>query len=191
VIGAHEEDGRYRRLRRHWVDRANAWFLVFFESQTLLVVLFSVPFLVLLENPEPRFGALEIAGVALWLVSIAGEMSADRQLARFRADPANRGKTCRVGLWWTSRHPNYFFEWLHWWSYVLMGVGAPYGWLTLVGPVVMLFFLLKVTGIPYTEMRALEHRPDYAEYQRTTSAFIPWFPRPPREPGRESAAGTP
>ena len=176
VVGK-EEDGRYQRLRAHWGTRADLYFLVFFQSQTLLVVLFSIPFLVLLRDPMPGFRIAEGLGVLVWIVALAGEMAADRTLARFRADPQHRGRTCRAGLWRWSRHPNYFFEWVHWWAYVLMGIGAPYGWLTLLGPLTMLVFLLAVTGIPYTEAQALRSRPDYREYQRTTSAFIPWLPR--------------
>lgn len=174
------EDGRYRDLRSFWGGggRAHVYFLLFFESQTLLVVLFSLPMLVLVFDPRPSIGALEIAGVAVWLASILGESIADRQLARFRADPSTRGRVCQVGLWRFSRHPNYFFEWLHWWAYVLMGIGAPHGWITLVGPIVMLLFLYKLTGIPATESHALKTRGDaYRDYQRTTSAFVPWFPK--------------
>ncbi|RPI92040.1 MAG: DUF1295 domain-containing protein, partial [Spirochaetales bacterium] len=150
IIGK-SEDGRYRQLRAHWGRRANFFFFFFFTSQAPLIVIFSIPFLVLVRNDNPALGPGEVAGMALWLIAIAGETLADRQLARFRKDPANRGKTCRSGLWRYSRHPNYFFEWLHWWSYVLMGINAPYGWVTLIGPVVMLFFLFFLTGIPHTE----------------------------------------
>ena len=178
VLRATEEDGRYRRMREWAGERADFVFLVFFEAQAALVVLFSVPLLVAMRHPSPHVGVRELLAVAVWIVSVAGESLADRQLARFRADPANRGKTCRGGLWRYSRHPNYFFEWLHWWTYVVLGIGAPAGWLTLTGPVVMLVFLLRVTGIPYTEAQAVRSRgEDYREYQRTTSAFFPWFPR--------------
>jgi steroid 5-alpha reductase family enzyme len=102
---------------------------------------------------------------------------ADRQLARFKRRPESRGKTCREGWWRYSRHPNYFFEWLHWWSYVLLAAGSPWWVLTLIGPALMLLFLFKVTGIPATEAQASVSRSDYAEYRRTTSAFIPWFPK--------------
>jgi steroid 5-alpha reductase family enzyme len=116
-----------------------------------------------------------LAGVIVWLIAVAGETIADRQLARFRRDPANRGQVCRAGLWRYSRHPNYFFEWVHWLSYVLIGHGE---WLTWIGPVGMLLFLFRVTGIPYTEMQALKSRGDrYREYQSTTNVFFPWFPR--------------
>jgi steroid 5-alpha reductase family enzyme len=176
IVGK-EEDGRYQELRAHWGDRAHFNFFFFFESQTLLVVLFSLPMLVLMFNPRPEITPWELAGVGVWLASVGGESLADRQLARFRADTRNKGKVCRVGLWRYSRHPNYFFEWLHWWAYVLMGVGVAYGWVTLVGPVVMLLFLFKLTGIPATEKHALRSRgEEYRRYQQTTSAFIPWFP---------------
>ena len=83
-----------------------------------------------------------------------------------------------MGLWWYSRHPNYFFEWLHWWAYLFFAVGSPYIWITLLSPALMLYFLLRVTGIPATEAQALASRgEDYRDYQRTTSAFIPWFPK--------------
>jgi steroid 5-alpha reductase family enzyme len=103
-------------------------------------------------------------------------------LQAFRSNSRNKGKVCRDGLWRYSRHPNYFFEWTHWWAYVLIGWQAPYGWATLFGPVIMLVFLFKVTGIPPTEENALRSRGDaYREYQRTTSVFFPWPPKPDRD----------
>ena len=173
-VHAHDEDGRYRELRAHWQGSQPKFFLLF-EAQAVLVVLFALPFLAVAQNPvaSPTWIAL---GIAIFVVSIAGETIADRQLARFRADPANKGKTCRAGLWRYSRHPNYFFEWLHWFTYCALAVGSPIAWLSLSGPIVMFVFLRWVSGIPYTEKQALRSRgEDYREYQRTTSALIPWF----------------
>ena len=120
-------------------------------------------------------------GLATWLASVGGEALADRQLARFRADPRHRGKTCRAGLWRYSRHPNYFFEWLHWFAYVLLAVGSPIAWLAWSGPVVMYVFLRWISGIPWTEQQALRSRgEDYARYQRSTPMLIPWFPKEDR-----------
>jgi steroid 5-alpha reductase family enzyme len=179
VIGK-EEDGRYRRLRRQWGARAQVQFFWFFQAQALADVFFSVAFLVAMLNPRPFPGVWDGLGVGVWLIAVAGEVVADMQLARFRADPGNRGRTCRTGLWAWSRHPNYFFEWLHWWSYVLLAAGYPWGWLTLLAPAGMLFLLLRVTGIPATEARALETRgDDYRDYQRRTSMFLPLPPRRP------------
>lgn len=141
--------------------------------------MFSLPILIAARNPAPGPAWYDWLGVAIWVLALGGESLADRQLARFRRDPANRGGVCQQGLWRYSRHPNYFFEWLHWWAYVAMGLAGPFGWVTLAGPAVMLFFLLKVTGVPPTEARALESRGEaYRAYQRTTNAFFPGPPRP-------------
>jgi steroid 5-alpha reductase family enzyme len=172
-----EEDGRYRAMRTHWGARAPLGFFVVYQAQAFLAALFSTFFLMAMTRPGP-LDVLDVAGVLVALIAIGGELVADRQLARWRADPANRGRTCRAGLWRYSRHPNYFFEWVHWWAYVLIAWGAPWWWATLFGPGLMLLFVYRITGIPYTERQALKSRgEDYRAYQRTTSAFIPWFPK--------------
>jgi steroid 5-alpha reductase family enzyme len=177
VIGK-AEDGRYRKLRRDWGKHAGWGFFVFFQAQALAAVAFSLPMLFAMLVPRPAPSAWDWAGLALVAIAIGGESIADAQLARFRADTANRGRTCRTGLWGWSRHPNYFFEWLHWFSSVLMAVGSPFVWANLLAPAVMLFLLFRVTGIPATEARALETRPeDYRDYQRRVSVFVPLPPR--------------
>lgn len=169
------EDGRYRYLREHWNGNQTKWFL-FFQAQALLVVLFALPFLAVAANPRVSIGWIVLATV-VWIVSIAGEAIADRQLARHRAQSAHRGRTFRGGLWRYSRHPNYFFEWVHWFTYVALAVGSPMAWLAWSGPVVMYAFLRWISGIPFTEAQAVRTRgDDYREYQRTTPMLIPWFP---------------
>jgi steroid 5-alpha reductase family enzyme len=119
---------------------------------------------------------LEYVGIGFWLVAVIGESIVDAQLAAFRREPANRGHVCERGLWNYSRHPNYFFEWLVWVAWAIYAAASPFGWLALICPLVMLFFLFRVTGIPATEAQALRSRgQEYARYQRTTSAFVPWF----------------
>ncbi|MFA9460990.1 DUF1295 domain-containing protein [Thiohalorhabdus methylotrophus] len=173
------EDGRYRALRASWGSRTQPYMFLFFQVQALWAVMFAIPILVAARNPVPGPTWLDWLGLAIWGLAIGGEMLADHQLRRFRAKPGNRGRVCQEGLWHYSRHPNYFFEWLHWWAYVCLGLPGPYGWITLLGPAVMLVFLLKVTGIPPTEARALESRGEaYRRYQQTTNAF---FPGPPRK----------
>jgi steroid 5-alpha reductase family enzyme len=172
------EDGRYKTLREKWGARAQPYFFILYMAQALLCVVLSVPFLLIAFNPSPDPQAVEIFGVFIWFVALIGETVADRQLAAFRAVETNRGRTCRLGLWKYSRHPNYFFEWLNWCAYALLALAAPFGWLGLVSPIIMLFLVLKVTGIPPNEEQALSSRgEDYREYQRTTSAFVPWFPQ--------------
>ncbi len=171
------EDGRYATLRAKWGSAAPRNFFWFFQAQALLDALLALPFLLACGDESP-LGPLDFAGVALFAVGMVGESIADRQLARFRRDPSNRGRTCRVGLWRTSRHPNYFFQWLLWCAYASFALGADWGWIGLGSPLLMLALILFVTGIPPTEAQALRSRgDDYREYQRTTSAFVPWFPR--------------
>ena len=181
VRGDHPaEDGRYRQLRQHWAPHADRRFFWFFQLQGALNVLLSLPMLLPALNPQPRITPLEWAGLALWTVALAGESVADRQLSRFRRDPANRGRTCRFGLWRWSRHPNYFFEWLVWVAYFVFALASPGGWVTVYSPLLMLYFLFRITGIPATEAQALRSRgDDYREYQRTTSAFAPWLRKRP------------
>jgi steroid 5-alpha reductase family enzyme len=177
VVGK-AEDGRYCRMRQQWGSSAGLLMFGYFQLQALAVAAFSLPFLVVIQNPRPPFGLIELVGVVMWLAAVSGEAAADWQLATFRSKPWNRDRVCREGLWYFSRHPNYFFEWLNWWSYVVMALGAP-GWpLTWIGPVGMGWALLKVTGIPLAEQQALRSRgEEYRQYQRTTNAFLPWFPR--------------
>ena len=173
-VRVHEsEDGRYAALRREWGADAPARFFRLYVAQAVAATLCSLPGLAAMRGGP--LDAWAVAGAAVWLVAVAGESFADAQLAAFRADPTTRGGVCRVGLWRFSRHPNYFFEWLHWCAYVLIGHGA---WITWLGPIGMLWLLTRVTGIPHTERQALRSRGDaYRAYMRTTSAFVPWPPR--------------
>lgn len=174
-----DEDGRYRALREAW-SGSPARFFVFFQGQAVVVALFTLPFAAAAASPAPAVTGWMVAAMAVWIVSMLGEAIADRQLAHFRADPANRGRTCRVGLWAWSRHPNYFFEWLHWGAYALLAADGGRFWPSLAGPVLMFAFLYRVSGIPWTEAQALRSRgDDYRRYQREVSAFFPWPPRPP------------
>ena len=179
-VRAGEEDGRYQMLRQVWGDRAPVYFFLFFQVQALLVVTFALPFLLVAHNPSP-LSIWDGLGAGIFAVAVIGESVADRQLARFRRDPRNRGRTCASGLWRYSRHPNYFFEWLHWLAYVPMAGYSAWGLGSLAAPAAMLYLLFFVTGIPYSEKQALRSRgDDYRAYQRDTSAFFPWFPRKER-----------
>jgi len=176
-IASEPEDGRYQQLRREWAGKnINLRFLFFFQFQALLDVVLSLPMLLAALNPAPELSPLEYAGVALWLVAVMGESVADAQLAAFKRDPANRGRVCQRGLWHYSRHPNYFFEWFIWVAWLVYALASPGGWLAVICPALMLFFLYRVTGIPATEAQALRSRgEEYRRYQETTSAFVPWW----------------
>jgi len=175
IIG-HPEEGRYQELRRQWKTNLPLKFLAFFQFQALLCVVLSVPFLMAVRNPDPGISMLEWAAVALWTVAMAGEAAADWQLSHFKSDPSNKGRICQAGLWRYSRHPNYFFEWLIWIAFALFAFGSPGGYWGTLSPALILYFLLRITGIPATEAQAVRTRgEEYRRYQRTTSAFVPWF----------------
>lgn len=172
------EDVRYAVLREKWRDALARNFFFFFQAQAVLIVLLAVPVQLACLNPASHLNAVEIVGALVWLTGICGEALSDAQMQRFKADPASKGKVCQVGLWRYSRHPNYFFESVVWWGFWLFACGSPWGWVTLYAPLLMLHFLLRVTGIPLTEECAVKSKGDaYREYQRTTSAFVPWPPK--------------
>lgn len=169
-----QEDKRYRTLRERWPGPGR--FLLFFELQAVIAVVFSLPFLLAALNPRPHLGLFEIAGLVLAVAATVGEATADWQAQRFKKNPANAAAVVNVGLWRYSRHPNYFFESVVWWGFSLAALESPYGWVTVVCPLLMLYLLLQVTGIPLTEKHSLESRgAAYRDYQRTTSRFIPWL----------------
>jgi steroid 5-alpha reductase family enzyme len=175
-----EEDSRYQELRRRWRERSREQrsFFVFYQAQAFLAAVLAIPFLLVSFNRSDGLEPLEWAGAALWLLAASLEAGADFQLARFKADPANKGRTMRAGLWRYSRHPNYFFQWLTWVAYALVALATPWGWIALLSPAIILYLILFVTGIPPAEESSLRSRgEDYRRYQRETSAFVPWFPR--------------
>lgn len=174
------EDSRYRELRARWRARGReqSTFAIFYQAQAFLAAALSLPVLLTVFNRHRGLEPIEWAGAALWLAAAPLEALADRQLRRFKSDPANRGKTMRNGLWRYSRHPNYFFQWLTWVAYALVALAAPWGWLGVLAPALILYLILFVTGVKPSEEAAVKSRgDDFRRYQRETSAFIPWFPR--------------
>jgi steroid 5-alpha reductase family enzyme len=172
------EDWRYAELRRKWGGHANAKMFWFFQFQNIFTLMLSASaFIAIAYRPDaPSALAMTLAGL-LWLVSVFGEALADRQMEEFRHNPANKGRVCRYGLWRYSRHPNYFFECLHWLAYVPLAICAPWGWTSLAAPLMMAWLLMKLSGVPLLEAEMARRKPGYADYIRSTSALVPWPPK--------------
>jgi len=179
------DDPRYAAITREWgADSARKMF-VFLQNQALgsIPLVFSI--FVAARFPSDVLRGQDYLGALILLVGIAGEALADAQLRRFRADPAKKGQVCDIGLWGWSRHPNYFFEWFGWLAYPVIAISLadpmiyPWGFATLLAPVVMYWILVHLTGIPPLEAQMLRSRGDlFRDYQARTSRF---FPLPPRD----------
>ncbi|TVP77953.1 MAG: DUF1295 domain-containing protein [Puniceicoccaceae bacterium] len=172
------EDPRYQALAEHWGAKAPLNFYLLFLVQIPFIALFLYPVSLAMQAEAAGWLWTDTLAVLIAVLAMLGEAVADRQLARFRGDPVNKGEVCQEGLWRYTRHPNYFFEWLHWFSYVAFAWSAALSWPTLLGPLAMYIFLRYLTGVPYAERSSLKSRGDaYRRYQATTNAFFPWIPR--------------
>jgi steroid 5-alpha reductase family enzyme len=176
------DDPRYAKLLRDWGGSAQTQMFWLVQKQALVSIPLALSMILAARNPAPGIRAQDILGLIVLAAGIIGEGISDSQLHRFRADPANRGRLCDVGLWRWSRHPNYFFEWLGWIAYPLFAIdlGGDYVWgyVALAGPLCMYWLLVHVSGIPPLEAHMLERRHDeFRAYQARTSAF---FPAPPQ-----------
>ena len=171
------EDHRYAAMREKHGDRFPWVSLVtVFGLQGALVWIISLPIQVGVALGE-AWQWWTWLGAALWLVGLLFESIGDYQLARFKSDPTNKGRVMNRGLWRYTRHPNYFGDFLVWWGFYLAAAQPGSWWWTLIGPVLMSFLLLRVSGVRLLESSLKSRVEGYEEYTRTTSAF---FPLPPR-----------
>lgn len=175
----HEEDYRYQAMRRHHGTRF-PWVSLYlvFGLQGALMWVISLPLQVAQLAPLPaHLTWLDALATALWAGGLLFESVGDWQLARFKADPANRGRVMDRGLWAYTRHPNYFGDAVVWWAYFLIAAGTPHGVWTVISPLLMTFMLMRVSGVALLERKLVKTRPQYTAYTRCTNAFIPWFPK--------------
>ena len=171
------EDFRYQVWRRQ--AGAAWWWRSFFKVfllQGALLWLISLPLLAAQFHSAPgMLTILDALGAAVWLIGFYFEAAGDFQLARFKQDPANKGRILERGVWRFTRHPNYFGDSAQWWGFYLIAAAGG-GWWTVFSPLLMTLLLLKVSGVSLLE-KTLETRPGYQAYIQRTSAFVPWFPR--------------
>lgn len=178
-----EEDRRYRAIRErnqpHFEWKSLA---IVFWLQALLAWVIGWPLLPALRS-DAGWSVIDGIGVFVLLAGLAIETLADLQLARFKTNPANRGRVLDTGLWRYSRHPNYFGEFVVWWGVYLIALGAGAPLWTLISPLLLSILLLKVSGVPLLEQDIAERRPDYHDYTARTPAF---FPKPPSRAERKT-----
>jgi steroid 5-alpha reductase family enzyme len=172
------EDFRYQAWRK--VAGRSWWWRSFFKVfllQGVILWVVSAPLLVAQISARPdHLTSLDYLAVLIWLIGFTFESVGDWQLSRFRANPANRGKVLKTGLWRYTRHPNYFGDALEWWAYYLIALVVG-GWWTIFSPILMTTLLWRVSGVTLLEKTLMQEKKGYLEYIEATSEFFPWFPR--------------
>lgn len=174
------EDYRYAAWRREW----GRWFYLrsygqIYLLQGALMLIVATPVIFINAHVQVPLSLLAQTGLLFWAIGFFFEAVGDAQLRHFLKDPAHAGKLMTEGLWSYSRHPNYFGEVLMWWSFSLIALSLPYGFLTIVGPLTITYLIVRVSGVPLLEAKMASH-PDFPAYKERTSMFIPL---PPREKG--------
>ncbi len=174
----HDEDRRYKKMRERRGKVFWIWsFFGVFLLQGFLALVVSTPLQSLGAQSPESIGWLSWAGVVVFAIGLAFEGIGDAQLTAFKKDPANKGQVMDRGLWKYTRHPNYFGDVTVWWGLWVVAIGSGAAWWTAIGPIVMTFFILRVSGVTMLESDMSSRRPGYKEYVERTSAFIPFPPR--------------
>ena len=172
------EDFRYRKFREDYGEH-RYWWISFFQTfllQGILMWLISAPILGAQFYPGNKLGVFDFIGVFIWIIGFVFEAGGDIQLARFKANPANKGKVLNTGFWHYTRHPNYFGDAAVWLGYGFICLSAG-SYIPLLGSALMAALIIKVSGVALLEKSLKETKPEYREYVEKTSAFIPWFPK--------------
>ncbi len=174
----HGEDYRYRAMRKHWGPKFPIIsLLTVFTLQGVLMWVVSLPLQLGQVEESPGFGPIGTMGALVWAVGLFFESVGDAQLRRFKADPANEGKVMSSGLWRYTRHPNYFGDAVVWWGIAIVAAEAGVGVFGFIGAAVMTFLLVRVSGVALLEKSLRKRKPEYEDYVRRTSSFVP---RPPK-----------
>jgi steroid 5-alpha reductase family enzyme len=172
------EDYRYRGWREQagpaWWWRS--YFKVFLLQGAIMWMVAAPLVAVIGLAPPGSLGWVDLAAAAVWAAGLSFEAIGDWQLARFKADPANKGRVMSAGVWRYTRHPNYFGDSLVWWGHFLVAAAAG-AWWTLFSPMLMTYLLVRVSGVSLLETALRESKPGYLDYIRSTSAFLPMPPR--------------
>jgi steroid 5-alpha reductase family enzyme len=171
------EDFRYQKMRTSWGKWANlrAYFQIFI-LQGIILLIVSSPIILILENSYSPIKESDLFAIVVFIIGLAFESVADFQVMNFKKNPQNKGDILMEGLWKYSRHPNYFGEFLIWWGIFFLSMADGPVFYSLIGPSVITFLLIKVSGVPLLEAK-YKGNAEYLSYQKRTNTFFPWFPR--------------
>jgi len=171
------EDYRYTDMRKRWGDKLvllKAFVFVYF-LQMLIQYVVTLP-VIYGNTTNQKVYWYNWIGVCLWGIGFFFESYGDYQLKQFKKNPKNKGKIMDKGLWSFTRHPNYFGDSAMWFGVFLIAITDIQSVWIIVGPALMTFFLVFVSGVRLLEKK-YEGRKDFEAYKKRTSPFIPWFPR--------------
>lgn len=170
------EDPRYAKWRKEWGNNVVLRsFLQVFMLQGFVLLIIAYPLMLInsvVQNTSLNY--LDFLGLGIWVIGYIFEVVGDYQLKCFLSDSANKGKIMKSGLWRYTRHPNYFGEAVMWWGIWLIALSVPYGFTTIISPLLITYLLLYVSGVPMAEM-FFENNVEFQQYKKETSAFFPWF----------------
>lgn len=173
------EDFRYQEFRRKYGPE-RYWWVSYFQTfllQGALMMIVSLPLLaVSAGNGSNTLGLLDFIGIFVWVTGIVFEAGGDFQLAGFKKNPKNKGKVLNTGFWKYTRHPNYFGDSAAWWAYALFSLASG-GYWQIIGSVIMTLLIIRISGVALLEKTLIDTKPEYRDYLRKTSAFLPWFPK--------------
>ena len=171
------EDARYVEMRKRWKgnELVNAYLRIFLSQGILGLVIAFVVIAINLSDVS-NINIFTYVGISVWLIGFMFEAIGDKQLKDHIAEPRNKGTVMSSGLWRYTRHPNYFGESVQWWGIWIIALGVPYGWVTIISPLLITYLLLFVSGVPLAEKR-LQQRKGWNVYQKRTSVFLPLPPK--------------
>ena len=166
----HPEDIRYSKMRSKYGNVG--LFFINYLIQAILIAIVSLPLLSVLSTNNLELNIISWLSGIIALAGITIEALSDKQLKAFKKDTLNNGKVMSLGLWNYSRHPNYFGNSLFWWGISIYSLSLTFELIVLVSPIIMTYFLLKVSGVSMLESQIKHTKDGYKEYIDTTSAFI-------------------
>lgn len=173
------EDYRYREFRKNYGEH-HYWWVSFFQTfllQGLLMWLISAPILAAMYfGGDKPLNMIDYLAVVIWIIGFAFEAGGDFQLARFKSKIENKGKVLNKGFWKYTRHPNYFGDSAVWWAYGIFSIAVG-SYIPVLGSILMTALIIKISGVALLEKSLKGKKPEYADYIKKTSAFLPWPPK--------------